>query len=305
VQSVAGEAERWVPFSRRGKAGAEEWHALEDGVADHLRPSLMGVVTQGLSLSTGNGASIQRTLRLALGDGPVQNTLMATASADDETLLDITDCLLSEACNHYRADPTRAYNLDARIRQDAMKENAIAYAANLRRILAESNSVFEVDLSDGKQWGLRRRVDETATRAVEMAVAISNDAGALLASAWSSTFQREPDLVRAYRDVVLAVEAAACPVLIPTNTMPTLGTAISRLKQSTPTWTVAGLDDKAQQSAETLLAMLETIWQNHSRHAEHGGKAPDLVEQQEAEAVLFLAVTVVQWFERGMVQPRP
>jgi len=117
-------------------------------------------------------------------------------------------------------------------------------------------------------------VDETATRAVEMAVAISNDAGVLLASAWSSTFQREPDLVRAYRDVVLAVEAAACTVLIPRNTTPTVGTAISRLQQTTTKWTVAGLDDKGQQSANTLLPMLETIWQNHSRHAEQGGKAP-------------------------------
>lgn len=45
--------------------------------------------------------------------------------------------------------------------------------------------------------------------------------------------------------------------------------------------------------------MFQTIWQNQGRHVEQGGRAPDPVERAEAEAVLFLAVTLVQWFERG------
>ena len=101
------------------------------------------------------------------------------------------------------------------------------------------------------------------------------------------------------------METAACRVLTPNDPAPTLGKAIAHLRDTLDDWTVAGLDDKAQKSAATLLAMLQTVWQNHGRHAEHGGRAPDPVEQAEAEAVLFLTVTLVQWFERGLVRHRP
>ena len=65
--------------------------------------------------------------------------------------------------------------------------------------------------------------------------------------------------------------------------------------------TVADLDDKEQASGETLLAMLRTGRQNHQRHVLEGGAAPEPATPEEAEAVLFLAVTIVQWFQRGYV----
>jgi hypothetical protein len=295
--------EPWVPLSLRGKGAADDWHAWVDGVPEHLRPSLLRAMAGALNYSPLYAQTVQRRLRLALPDGPVANALMTAAAENDEVLLDVIDCLLDEACSHFRMDSARS--LDDRVRQEGAKESARYYLSAVVRVLAEANSVYEVELQEGRTWALRRRVDETATRAVEDAVAKGHDAGALLASAWSTTFQLEPDLVRTYSDVVLAVESAACPVLIPNSPTPTLGTAIAHLKQTTPKWTVAGLDDKEQQSAETLLAMLETIWQNHGRHVEQGGKAPEPVQQDEAEAVLFLAVTVVQWFQRGFVTKKP
>lgn len=294
--------EPWVPLSLRGKGAAEDWNAWVDGVPDHLRPSLLRAVAERLNYSPLYAQTVQRRLRLRLPNGQVADALMTAAAENDEVLLDVIDCLLDEACGHLRLE---ARTLDDRVRQQGVKESALHYVSALVQVLGEANSVYEVELQEGRTWALRRRVDETATRAVEDAVAKSHDAGVLLASAWSATFQLEPDLVRTYRDVVLAVESAACPVLIPNSPTPTLGTAIAHLKQTTAKWTVAGLDDKTQQSAETLLAMLETIWQNHGRHVGQGGTAPELVEQHEAEAVLFLAVTVVQWFQRGFVTKKP
>lgn len=48
--------------------------------------------------------------------------------------------------------------------------------------------------------------------------------------------------------------------------------------------------------------MRQTVWQNHDRHAKHEGRTPDCVEQEEAEAVLFLSVALVQWFKGGLVR---
>jgi hypothetical protein len=48
--------------------------------------------------------------------------------------------------------------------------------------------------------------------------------------------------------------------------------------------------------------MLETVWLNHQRHLGADGSRAQPATQDEAEAVLFLAVTLVQWFERGLVK---
>lgn len=76
------------------------------------------------------------------------------------------------------------------------------------------------------------RVDESATDAVRVAAQQKPESGTRLKAAWTATFRRDPDLSRAYSDCVLAVEAAACPVLIPNTTTPTLGKAIAHLRDA-------------------------------------------------------------------------
>ena len=159
-------------------------------------------------------------------------------------------------------------------------------------------------MNQGEVWGLTRRVDSTAQAAVEAAIAEESTASAPLAAAWQATFGRQPDPTAGYREAVLAVETVACPVFLPNDAAPTLGKAISHLNDTLARWTVAGLDDERQPSAATLLAMLRTIWHNHDRHVEQGGRPPEPVPQAEAETVIFLAVTVVQWFQRGLVEKR-
>jgi hypothetical protein len=103
---------------------------------------------------------------------------------------------------------------------------------------------------------------------------------------------------------VLAVESVACRAFTPGDPEPSLGKAIGCLRNTLGTWTVATLDNQQQASAETLLAMLETVWQNHQRHLGADGNRAQPATQDEAEAVLFLAVTIVQWFERGLVKKK-
>lgn len=293
---------RFVPLSVRERDGAQAWDVLQEGVPAHLAPSLRLAVARLLVNRSELVETVQRMLRLALpqrmrGETNVQ-VLLRFADEQPIRYLDVAECLLHSLrqqwlVNRGNYHPTHDLNDEA--------QQAINYVIELKRALDEAASTYTLHVEDDEPWRLVRRVDPTATAALHDAVQQGKHSSARLAGAWAATFQREANLALAYRDVVLAVESAACPVLIPNDTAPTLGKAIAHLGRTLERWSVAGLDDKSQKSAVTLHGMLQTVWQNQGRHAEQGGTAPAPVEQAEAEAVLFLAITLVQWFERGLV----
>lgn len=294
----------WTPLWVRESGDEETWHVLQPGVPSHLRPGLRKAVGRALQNLEGSGDVVQRRLRLDLAAGhPTSESLLWATDEDPDLLLAIADCILAIACDDYRRsrNPGIGYSQQQYFRDRT--ETAAAFVGALMRILHEADSIYKVEMpEEPDRWRLVRRVDGTVTAAVHDAQRSAADAGRLLATSWRATFQHDPDLKRAYADAVLAVEAAACPVLTPDDPTPTLGKAIAHLSRTVTQWSVAGLDDKQQKSGATLLAMLHTVWQNQERHASQGGKAPEPVDQVEAEAVLFLAVTLVQWFGRGLVR---
>lgn len=279
----------FVPFSvRRGARSPEDLSVLHPGIPIHLRPSLLGWVSSVIS-DYGFEGYLQRRLQVNPRDWGSQ-TVFEAASKDDDLMLDVVDAILQRFPVLYESS-------------DYIVQNYVqGLVTALDGMLTESSSAYAVDLSDGAH--LTQRVDRTAEQAFDNAVELAGQASELLKKAWVATFKRDPDPSSAYRDAVFAVESVACQMFIPADHRPTLGKAISHLQNTLSTWTVATLDDQQQASAETLLAMLRTVWQNHERHVGQGGAAPDLANQQEAEAVLFLAVTIVQWFERGLVRKR-
>lgn len=215
-------------------------------------------------------------------------TVYEATTMNDDLMLDVVDSILQ----HLPA-------LDGE--GDYVTQNKLrVLVAALQSILTESSSAFAVDFSDGMR--LIQRVDKTAEQASTDALAQVGHASGLLNTAWSETFKREADPSSAYRDAVLAVESVACRAITPSDQRPSLGKAISQLQSTLTTWTVATLGDQQQASAETLLAMLKMVWQNHQNHIGADGAPPQPASQEEAEAVLFLAVTIVQWFERGLVK---
>ncbi len=296
----------WVPLSVREQGQAASWHVLHEGVPSHMQSGLNKAVQWMLKQSGAMSDTVQRRLRLAVAqDYDTSVSIILLTDEHPDLLLDVADCLLDLACTNYRLSKQQPPNWQVAEQRQAQAAAAANYVGSLMRVLDEANSAYTVAMPEAPGgWSLVRRVDQTATDALADAAGQAADSAALLASAWAATFQREPDLTRAYRDAVLAVEAAASRILIPNDPTPTLGKAITHLASTTAKWTVAGLDDKSQQSAATLLAMLQTVWQNQGRHVGQGGAAPDSVEQGEAEAVAFLAITLVQWFERGLVQPK-
>jgi hypothetical protein len=120
----------------------------------------------------------------------------------------------------------------------------------------------------------------------------------LLQRAWKATYGRDPEPSRAYADAVRAVEAVACPLLLPKDLKPTLGKVITHLRDRPDGWYLVLAGELEAAGIEPFRVMLKLLWTAHrSRHA--GG--PDTRDQllAEAEAALALAITCVQWVTNG------
>ena len=172
--------------------------------------------------------------------------------------------------------------------------------SRLKLVLVEGGSAYHVSSPHQR---LERRVDETAAKAFERSAAVSGDeAGRHLRQAWTATYGLHPDPTTAYREAVRAVEAVACPLVLPKDQKRTLGKVISHLKQASNKWALAIPDGSAAGGGVVPLAgMLELLWTGQvSRH----GGAPTSRDQRqiEAEAAVSLAATLVQWFATGVVR---
>ncbi|MEV5769130.1 hypothetical protein AB0L34_31870 [Micromonospora sp. NPDC052213] len=55
-------------------------------------------------------------------------------------------------------------------------------------------------------------------------------------------------------------------------------------------------------SSHVIIAMLRMLW--HGQHDRHGGQpsAPGNVSVDEAQVAVSVAVTLVQWFDAGLIQ---
>jgi hypothetical protein len=169
----------------------------------------------------------------------------------------------------------------------------------LQRILVEGGSAYHVSIPHQR---LERRVEETAAKAFERSASVSGDeAGPHLRRAWTATYGLHPDPTTAYREAVRAVEAVACPLVLPNDPKPTLGRVISHLKDASDKWAVAIPGGGAAGGVAPLVAMLELLWTGQvSRHA--GASTSRDQQQIEAEAAVSLAATLVQWFAVGVVR---
>ena len=95
---------------------------------------------------------------------------------------------------------------------------------------------------------------------------------------------------------------AAVPVVSPNNPNATLGTVLKQIEDQ-KNWRLpmAREHDKAPSSA-VLIGMLRVLW--HGQHDRHGGQpsAPGDVTIDEAQVAVAVAVTLVHWFDAGLIQ---
>ncbi|MFZ0493339.1 MAG: hypothetical protein WAM81_09145 [Acidimicrobiia bacterium] len=185
-------------------------------------------------------------------------------------------------------------------RMDDDISEAVEDAKRLERILAEGGSAWAVVGRDGA-YCLERRVPEEVAVAANRAMSPEDNASKHLRIAWGKVYGRNADPSGAYREAVKAVEAAAKPVVLPADRLATLGKMIARIEQS-PDGFAMSLGPHGFNAIDGLVAMMRLLWR--AQQDRHGTDDPDATTQvgsDEAEAALYVAVTLVQWFRSGAV----
>ena len=146
-----------------------------------------------------------------------------------------------------------------------------------------------------------RRVDPTAAKAFEDASLPSDVASAELHDAWIAAYGRNPDPSDAWDHSIKAVEAVLIPVVVPAKAKATLGDVVGSLDSQGSLWQLVLHGHDGSKSAVPLVTMLRLIWPNPDRHGSDASRKPSL---GEAQAVVNLAVTVVQWTRIGVLSKR-
>jgi hypothetical protein len=168
--------------------------------------------------------------------------------------------------------------------------------AQLREILRLGGSVWQVGGANYDR--LVRRVDPTATAAFVEASSSDDVASAELKEAWTAAYARDPDASDAWDHAIKAVEASLIPIVTPTNAKATLGSVIRTLNEQPDLfWLELEGPDKSASTAP-LIWMLRLMWPNPDRHGGADSRKPSLME---AQAVVHLAVTIVQWAASGVL----
>jgi hypothetical protein len=194
-------------------------------------------------------------------------------TGDGEFGLDVLDYVLRHLDESYDFQP-----------------DAAAQAQEVADALTEGSSAWEVTHLTGINYALMRRESGPFAEAVEEVRTASERAGEYLYEAWRHFAGRTPVPDQAYFQAVLAVEAAAKPVVLPNDPKATLGRMIRAIESNPAAFTFA------LGAPEDVLPPARLLWQTHRRHGTNDREAPMGMSQQEADAGVHLALTLVRWF---------
>lgn len=274
----------WKPLSvRHGRS--EGYVDAVEGIEPYMRPALSSWVYELIEKNRlpEHELLIKFDIRLQI-DRSVENSIQPPEERIAEAItspwvsttaaLDAIDCLLA-----YFA---RAYDKDA-----------------LEEILLASNSMWKVKASPfpGVNWQLVRRVPAVVAEALNN-LSAGERAQEHLSRSWSRLMGLHPDPGYAYKQAVMAIEAAARPVVTPTDEKATLGKMIRALRDNPDRWRVT-LPTATGANVANLCSM---VWSSQlDRHGTDDPDAPLEASQAEAEAAFFAAVTLVQYFGNGHV----
>lgn len=283
---------RWRPLSVRqgGTETAAEYDVLHEGVPVWLSTSLIQwvrtvVTTAGGYIDEERLLQLERERRVRLVGRSRWTCLVDYMREDEDFCLDVVDLLLRDLS--WQAD-----------RQKVVQ---------LAKIMLESGSAYQVSARGEGVFGfeLQRRVSETVAASAEKAFQAGRP-GDHLRMAWRATYGRSPNANEAYDQAVRAVEAAAQPIVSPSNPKATLGTIITALRDKPAKWQVVLDTPGGFDEVGVVQVMAELLWKGHTtRHGTADPAAPIVHTQEQAEAAVHLAVLLVQWFTSGTIRPVP
>lgn len=168
-----------------------------------------------------------------------------------------------------------------------------ARAARIDDLLTKANSAYKV--REDKR-ALEMRIAPAVQAQVQEVVSTSGAAGDHLTRAWNAAYSLSPNPVESYSASVKAVETALVGRISPANTKATLGTMIADLKNKPEKWKFIIPDASHAKGVETIIGMMQVLWQ---RHARHGGPTHQPETLEEAQAAVHLAATLVQYGVSG------
>jgi hypothetical protein len=214
-------------------------------------------------------------------DSAAADDLIGRVLADEEFALDVVDFALQST-------------------QDGDPYWGDAVAGELNGILSGGNSAWEaVQVGErlSKSWRLERRSAAPVREAIEDMGPTSDRARHHLLAARENLAGRDVDASGAYREAIRAVEAIAKPVILPNDSLATLGKMIGVLKDRPAKWeTTLG-------SVEDVRRDMETVWKGQrDRHGTDDESVPLSVSAGEADAAFCICLALVQLFANGHVR---
>lgn len=272
---------KWQPLSVR--EGRRATDGPYEGVPPHTAPRLLTWLT-GLINELNRphhpdvNLAVASAFRIPLAHdasgADIRNAILEVCEADEALFIDVIDAYLHRTPHLYKDD------------------------RKLQDILDDSGSAFMVRPDRN---GLQRRVSEAAALAVGRAMSRPEVASEELKRAWARAFDVHPDPSYAWSHAVKAVEAVLIPLVVPKQDKPHLGHVLGVLHGQEDQFELALTPQQGISSIETLVAMLRLIYPNPDRHTGPNNRVPTLAE---AQAVVHLAVTIVQWARDGVVSKR-
>lgn len=210
-------------------------------------------------------------------------------------MLDVVDAVLHLYASLWKLEPSFE-----------LPESALQPSLSWRWKCSELDELLELA---GSVWRvgpdrdhLVRRVDPTATASFVQASSPDDEASAELKEAWTAAYARDPDASDAWDHSIKAVETMLIGIVIPAKAKATLGDVIGILNSQGQLWRLALQGYDRSESVAPLVSTLRLMWPNPDRHGGQGSRQPSLVE---AQAVVHLAVTIVQWARSGVLSKRP
>ncbi|MXY09980.1 MAG: hypothetical protein F4Z00_11140 [Acidimicrobiaceae bacterium] len=172
-------------------------------------------------------------------------------------------------------------------------------AALLEAFSVEARSTYGVGVDEDDVYMIQRRQPEELSSLIETEATQPGRQAEHLRIAWAKCFGLHPDLNEACTEVVKAIEVAAKPVVTPDDPLATLGKMISAVRDKPEEWET---DSEFDGSVQTVLAMMDMVWNGQLRHGDED--APLEVSQEAAEMTVQTAVLLVSWFRSGRVRLR-
>lgn len=292
----------WRPLGVDAEDDIAAYDALHDGVPNWLWSAFWAWVRDAVTAyrSYSDGSGRMAMLDIDLAEQMCQTLQIPLPNLRSRSVSDtIGHKQLNQAIEVLAKHTTPLQIVDYLL---AHKDRA--KTKDLDALLERGKSAWKVGTRSGKP-GLVRRVPVGVQIAADSVMARAGRAGVRLAKAWEELYGVVPNPSEAYRLAIVAVEDAAVPVVSPNNSNATLGTVLKQIEDQKRWRLPMDREHGSAPSGEVLVGMIRMLW--HGQHDRHGGQpsAPGNVSKEEATVAVSLAVTLVHWFDAGLVQRPP